>query len=105
MGFQPSVQCIVEIFSVRLTAALLVPWLRALPDEFDPLIPLLLRFRAGQTLRFNPREVIPPACDRVYPAHRAQKIGVGMLISHDATGDGSDSLFIQKKSFALYALH
>jgi hypothetical protein len=105
MGFSPSIKCVVKIPSMRLAAALLVPWLGALPDEFDPFIPLLLRFRAGQTLRFNPREVIPPAHDGVHPAHRAEKIGVGMLIPHDAAGDGGNPFFIKKWSVTLYALH
>jgi len=42
MGFQPSVQCIVEIFSVRLAAALFIPWFGTLHDEFDPFIPFML---------------------------------------------------------------
>ena len=100
-----SVQGVVKVGQVGGAPALLVPRPGAFPDQVDPFIAFHLREGPGHARGFHAGEVVPVSRHRVNPADRAEEIRVGVLIAHDAAGNGSHPVLALERPIALFALH
>ncbi len=90
---------------MRLATALLIPGLRALANQLDSLVSLLLWHGAREAHRLLTREVVPALGDRVHATGGAEEVRIGVLVPHDAAGNGGDIRLILESSTALNAMH
>ena len=94
-----SIQSIVEISSMSLTAAFFIPWSFTLFYQFYSIIALGLFKWASRTDGFvSSGKVIPTAFNSINLANRTQKECICMLIAHDAAGDRNNAVFFLKSS-------
>ena len=85
-----SIELVVEITEVRLTAAFLIPWLRAFVDQINPFVTLFSGQGAGHSGCLCPCKIIPPGRNGINLTDRTEIIYIRTLIPCDAAGYGGN---------------
>ena len=85
-----SIELIVEITEVRLTAAFLIPWLSAFADQINPFVTLFSGEGTGYSGCLCPCKIIPPGRNGINLTDGAEIIYVRTLITRDTAGYGGN---------------